>query len=244
MPGVEKRVQGRSYLKVRTIRRLLICTALFCELALVLAIEAKSPLATGEGGAVATISDEATHAAMEILNAGGNAIDASIAAAATLGVTDPFSCGIGGGGFMLIYLAEDHSVAALDFRETVPAGATSSLFLRPDGSPLSFEEAVASGRSVGVPGTVRGWHEALSRYGTAAPRMSQRNAEFTEIESTIPFSGTPPAAALEALGHRWKDVREIGAANGIEFHADGTVTAVSEPVRHGIGSALVQVPAP
>ena len=58
----------------------------------------KTPLATGTGGAVATISEPATKAAMQILNQGGNAIDAAVAAAASLGVTDPFSCGIGGGG--------------------------------------------------------------------------------------------------------------------------------------------------
>eukprot|EP01032_Pedospumella_encystans_P032918 gene32919-37181_t len=58
---------------------------------------AKSPVATGTGGAVATISEQASQSAMTILNQGGNAVDAAVAAAATLGVTDPFSCGIGGG---------------------------------------------------------------------------------------------------------------------------------------------------
>ncbi|CAN4277376.1 gamma-glutamyltransferase [Pseudoxanthomonas sp. LjRoot125] len=129
------------------------------------ATHAKTPVATGTGGAAATISDPATQSAMAILDRGGNAIDAAVAAAATLGVTDPFSCGIGGGGFMLVYLAKEKRVVALDHRETAPAAVTPALFIE-NGREMDFDAAVASGLSVGVPGTVRGWHEALRRYGT------------------------------------------------------------------------------
>jgi gamma-glutamyltranspeptidase/glutathione hydrolase len=137
-------------------------------LSLVLAaspVLAKTPVATGTGGAVATISDQASQSAMAILNRGGNAIDAAVAAAATLGVTDPFSCGIGGGGFMVIYLAKDKRVITIDHREMAPAAFTPTVFQQ-NGQPLDFETAVASGAAVGVPGTVRGWHEALERYGS------------------------------------------------------------------------------
>jgi gamma-glutamyltranspeptidase/glutathione hydrolase len=127
---------------------------------------AKQPVDTGHGGAVATISHQASLAAMEILNAGGNAVDAAVAAAATLGVTDPFSCGIGGGGFMLIYSAKDKRVIALDHREVSPASFHPAVFLNPDGSAMEWKAAVPNGLAVGVPGTVRGWHEALTRYGT------------------------------------------------------------------------------
>jgi gamma-glutamyltranspeptidase/glutathione hydrolase len=126
---------------------------------------AKTPVATGTGGAVATISDQASQSAMTILNRGGNAIDAAVAAAATLGVTDPFSCGIGGGGFMVIYLAKDKRVITIDHREMAPASFTPAVFQQ-NGKPIDFGTAVASGAAVGVPGTVRGWHEALARYGT------------------------------------------------------------------------------
>ena len=126
---------------------------------------AKTPLATGTGGAVATISDQASQSAMAILNRGGNAIDAAVAAAATLGVTDPFSCGIGGGGFMVIYLARDKRVITIDHREMAPASFTPAVF-QDQGQPIDFDTAVASGAAVGVPGTVRGWHEALERYGS------------------------------------------------------------------------------
>jgi gamma-glutamyltranspeptidase/glutathione hydrolase len=126
---------------------------------------AKTPVATGTGGAVATISEKASQSALAILNKGGNAIDAAVAAAATLGVTDPFSCGIGGGGFMVIYLAKDKRVITIDHRETAPSSFSTAVF-QENGKAIDFDTAVASGAAVGVPGTVRGWHEALQRYGT------------------------------------------------------------------------------
>lgn len=125
----------------------------------------KQAVAHGRGGAVASISAPASAAALEILDVGGNAIDAAVAAAAVLGVTDPFNCGIGGGGFMLVWLADEGRAVALDHRETAPAQADSMLFQTADG-PMKHPDAVLSGRSVGVPGTVRGWHEALARYGS------------------------------------------------------------------------------
>ncbi len=144
----------------------------------------KTPLATGTGGAVATISEPATKAAMRILNQGGNAIDAAVAAAATLGVTDPFSCGIGGGGFMLIYLAKENRFISIDHRETAPRNFSPIVFQQ-DGKEIEFDTAVSSGMSVGVPGTVRGWHEALTRYGTMgfkqvlAPAITTAEQGFT-----------------------------------------------------------------
>jgi gamma-glutamyltranspeptidase/glutathione hydrolase len=126
---------------------------------------AKTPVATGTGGAVATISEPASKAALAILDQGGNAVDAAVAAAAALGVTDPFSCGIGGGGFMVIYLAKEQRVVTLDHREVAPAAFRSDAFA-PDGKAMDYDSAIASGMAVGVPGTVRGWHDALDRYGT------------------------------------------------------------------------------
>ena len=126
---------------------------------------AKTPVATGTGGAVATISEKASESAIAILNKGGNAIDAAVAAAATLGVTDPFSCGIGGGGFMVIYLAKEKRVITIDHRETAPASFQPTAFTE-NGKAVDYDTAIASGMSVGVPGTVRGWHEALDRYGS------------------------------------------------------------------------------
>jgi gamma-glutamyltranspeptidase / glutathione hydrolase len=125
----------------------------------------KQPTAVGRGGAIATVDVLASEAGLNILRAGGNAVDAAVAAAAVLGVTEPFSCGIGGGGFMVVYRASDGMVTTIDHRETAPSA------MRPDsfwegGVPLSFTQARWSGLSAGVPGTVAGWNEALTRFGT------------------------------------------------------------------------------
>jgi gamma-glutamyltranspeptidase / glutathione hydrolase len=123
------------------------------------------PTQTGTGGAAATVERIATQAAIDTLKHGGNAVDATVAAAAVLGVTEPFSCGIGGGGFMVIYRASDGKVTTIDHREKAPAAMGPDSFWE-NGKPLPFNDARWSGRSVGVPGTVLGWAEALERYGT------------------------------------------------------------------------------
>lgn len=162
----------------------LLQVALLLVLLTASAANAGTPVATGTGGGAATISEQATQSAIAVLDRGGNAVDAAVAAAATLGVTDPFSCGIGGGGFMVVYLAKEKRVVALDHRETAPAAVTSTLFSE-DGHAMDFDTAVASGLSVGVPGTVRGWHEALQRYGTMsfeqvlAPAIAVAEQGFT-----------------------------------------------------------------
>jgi gamma-glutamyltranspeptidase / glutathione hydrolase len=123
------------------------------------------PTATGRGGAAASVDPLATHTAIRVLRRGGNAVDAAVAAAAVLGVVEPYSCGIGGGGFMLI--SRGDKVATNDHRETAPAAYEPDTLIDPDtGEPIPFEEAVTSGLSVGVPGTVRGWDRVLERFGT------------------------------------------------------------------------------
>jgi gamma-glutamyltranspeptidase / glutathione hydrolase len=122
------------------------------------------PSQTGGGGAAATVDTLATQAAIDVLRAGANAVDAAVVAAAVLGVTEPFSCGIGGGGFMVIS-GSDGEVTTIDGRETAPAAMRPDSFWE-NGTPLPFVEARYSGLSVGVPGTVETWDEALEEYGT------------------------------------------------------------------------------
>src|SRR5215208_3644075 len=122
------------------------------------------PVAQGTGGAAATVDSVATTAATDALRAGGNAIDAAVAAAAVLGVTEPFSAGIGGGGFMVIRTAGG-DVTTIDSREKAPAAMRPDSFWE-DGAPLPFNAARYSGLSGGVPGTVAGWDRALREHGT------------------------------------------------------------------------------
>ena len=129
------------------------------------ALAAKAPTASGDRGGAATVNEAATRAAIRALRAGGNAVDASVAAAGVLGVTEPFSAGIGGGGFMVIYRASDKRVTTIDHRERSPLTMRADAFME-NGRPLAFNDARYSGLSVGVPGTVRGWDLALRRYGT------------------------------------------------------------------------------
>ena len=126
----------------------------------------QTPTAEGTGGAAATVDLLATQAAVEALRNGANAVDAAVVAAAVLGVVEPFSCGIGGGGFMVIRTAGG-KVTTIDHRETAPAAMHPGSFIDPaTGTPLPFADARWSGLSAGVPGTVEGWDEALQRYGT------------------------------------------------------------------------------
>jgi gamma-glutamyltranspeptidase / glutathione hydrolase len=122
------------------------------------------PTSVGTGGAAASVETLATQAAIDTLKAGGNAVDAAVAAAGVLGVTEPFSCGIGGGGFMVIRPAHG-KVVTIDGRETAPDAMTPTSFWE-NGAPLPFNDARWSGLSVGVPGTLDTWVEALHKYGT------------------------------------------------------------------------------
>ncbi|SHE98131.1 gamma-glutamyltransferase [Streptoalloteichus hindustanus] len=126
---------------------------------------AKRAEAVGYGGAVSSVDADATAAGIEVLRQGGNAADAAVAVAAALGVTEPFSSGFGGGGFLVYYDARTGRVSTLDGRETAPAAVDQDLFLE-NGRPIPFEEAVTSGLSVGVPGTPMTWRTALERFGT------------------------------------------------------------------------------
>jgi gamma-glutamyltranspeptidase / glutathione hydrolase len=122
------------------------------------------PTSIGTGGAAASVEKLATQAGIDILRRGGNAVDSAVAAAAVLGVTEPFSCGIGGGGFMVLRTAGG-DVTTIDGRETAPAAMQPTSFWE-NGVPLPFNDARYSGLSVGVPGTVETWVDALDQFGT------------------------------------------------------------------------------
>ncbi|WP_406356518.1 gamma-glutamyltransferase [Streptomyces sp. NBC_00658] len=125
----------------------------------------KVPVAVGYGGAVASVDADASAAGIEVLKKGGNAVDAAVATAAALGVTEPYSSGIGGGGYFVYYDAKSRKVHTIDGRETAPLTADSGLFLE-NGQPIAFADAVTSGLGVGTPGTPATWQTALDSWGS------------------------------------------------------------------------------
>jgi gamma-glutamyltranspeptidase/glutathione hydrolase len=220
------------------------------------------PTAIGTGGAAASVEKLATEAAVGILRRGGNAVDAAVASAAVLGVTEPFSCGIGGGGFMVIRTAGGR-VTTIDGRETAPM-AMHPTSLWENGSPLPFNDARYSGLSVGVPGTVETWADALENYGTMslaevfAPAIhvarhgyvidqvwfDQVNANrdwFDDIPASAALfldpDGTPRDVGTvftnPALAKTYERIAHLGAKG---FYRGAVADALVETVRHPVAS--------
>jgi gamma-glutamyltranspeptidase/glutathione hydrolase len=161
----------------------------FCTVSLAPATSASAPdrrpaeppkhaIATGTGGAVSSVDPYATSIGIEVLRRGGNAADAAVATAAALGVTEPYSAGVGGGGFFVHYNARTGSVQTIDGRETAPMAMPNDAFIDPaTGLPYRFfPDLVTSGVSVGVPGTLATWEAALDAWGTRSLRQMLRPA--------------------------------------------------------------------
>jgi gamma-glutamyltranspeptidase / glutathione hydrolase len=185
----------------------------------------KQPTATGRGGAAATVDVLGTQAAIDTLRRGGNAVDAAVAAAGVLGVTEPYSCGIGGGGFMTIRTAEGE-ITTIDSREESPAAMRPDSFFE-NGAPLAFEPARWSGLSAGVPGTIAGWDRALRRYGTQSLARTLRAGirvarEGFTVDQTF-VDQTQPAVP-------WFD--DIPSTAALYLDEDGTPQDVGETIRN------------
>src|SRR3954469_6328512 len=128
----------------------------------------KGPTAIGKGGAAASVDPLATQAAIDVMRAGGNAFDAAVAAASGLGVVEPYSCGIGGGGFMVLRDGDSGRITTIDSREKAPAAMKPDSFFingRPP-TDAQFNLNRYSGMSAGVPGTPAAWEYLLKHYGT------------------------------------------------------------------------------
>ncbi|GAB7052795.1 gamma-glutamyltransferase [Catenuloplanes indicus JCM 9534] len=164
-----------------------------------------SPTATGYGGAVSSVDPTVTAVGLEVLRRGGNAVDAAIAAAATIGVTEPFSAGIGGGGFFVYYDARTRRVHTIDGREAAPASMRENSFQNPDGTALDFNAARVSGLSVGVPGTLAIWAAAADRWGSRSlgellrPAADVADRGFT-VDATFNAQVTANAAIFGQFG--------------------------------------------
>ncbi|WP_219472346.1 gamma-glutamyltransferase family protein, partial [Nonomuraea rhizosphaerae] len=203
---------------------------------------------------------DASKAAIAVLKRGGNAIDAAVAAGAVLGVTEPYSAGLAGGGFMVYYDAQRRKVITLDGRETAPQAMTSTTL---EGIP--FDEGVTSGLSAGIPGTLAQWDTALRRYGTLSLRQALQPAievaekgfvvdqtffdqtaanaaRFKDITSTaklyLPNGAPPPVGSVfrnPELAATYREVgrRGIGWLYGGQLGKEVVATVKQPPVTPG-----------
>jgi gamma-glutamyltranspeptidase/glutathione hydrolase len=165
-------------------------------------------IARGSHGVVVSAEPHATQVGLDVLRAGGNAVDAAVAVALTLAVTHPQAGNLGGGGFLLLRMA-DGRTAALDFRERAPASATADMYLRPDGS-VDEDRVQFGAAAAGVPGSPAGLLLALQKYGTrslpavAAPAIRLAREGFVVDQ----FLAEDLAAEAEHLG-RFPSTRAV-----------------------------------
>jgi gamma-glutamyltranspeptidase/glutathione hydrolase len=174
----------------------------------------KTPLAVGYGGAVSSVDPDASAAGIEVLRKGGNAVDAAVATAAALGVTEPYSAGIGGGGYFVYYDAKSRTVRTIDGRETAPLTADKNLFTE-NGKPLAFADAVSSGLSVGTPGTPATWQTALDKWGSKRLASVLKPAERIARDGfTVDDSFRSQTASNETRFRHFPDTAELFLPGG------------------------------
>src|SRR5436190_9432181 len=160
----------------------------------------KVPLMIGSGGAVSSVDRDASQVGIDVLARGGNAADAAVATAAALGVTEPYSAGIGGGGFLVYYDAKTKKVSTIDGRETAPSTFKTDAFIdQSTGQPYPFATAVTSGLSVGTPGTPKLWEKAANEFGTwSFKQLMQPAAQLASKGFTVDQTFYDQTAANKA----------------------------------------------
>ncbi|MFT5172494.1 MAG: gamma-glutamyltranspeptidase/glutathione hydrolase [Gammaproteobacteria bacterium] len=164
----------------------------------------------------------ATKVGVQILQAGGNAIDAAVAVGFALAVTLPRAGNLGGGGFMLIHHAKNNATHALDYRETAPDAASHDMFVDANGK-VDTRAARFSHRSAGVPGTVAGLTQALKTFGTM-PLAQVMAPAIRLAREGITVTGD----LADSLRARAKRLKEHAPSANIFFKADGSAFKVGE----------------
>ncbi|MER6618509.1 gamma-glutamyltransferase [Streptomyces xantholiticus] len=205
---------------------------------------AKQAVATGSGGAVASVNPYASQAGVDVLRRGGNAADAAVATAAALGVVEPYSAGIGGGGYFVYYDARAKKVHTIDGRETAPSRMRQDSFTDPStGKAIPFDEAVNSGLSVGVPGTPATWQKALDDWGTVSLAKALRPATRIADEGFVVNEEFRAQTKLnEARFRDFSSTAELFLPNGelpvvgSRFRNPGLAHTYRELAREGVGA--------
>lgn len=202
----------------------------------------KVPVAVGYGGAVSSVDADASAAGIEVLRKGGNAVDAAVATAAALGVTEPYSAGVGGGGYFVYYDAKSRTVRTIDGRETAPLSADSDLFVE-NGKAIPFAEAVTSGLSVGTPGTPATWQKALDKWGSKRLATVLKPAERLARDGfTVDDTFRSQTAANETRFRYFPDTAELFLPNGAlpvvgsTFKNPDLARTYAELAKRGVGA--------
>lgn len=175
---------------------------------------------------VAAANPVAAKAGYDILKSGGSAVDAAIAIQLVLNLVEPQSSGIGGGAFMLHYTASEGKIRSYDGRETAPAAAKPDRFMRPDGKPMEFAEAVVGGKSVGVPGLVRMMELAHRNHG----RLPW--AELFAPAIKLAEDGFEVSPRLNDLLSKEQQLIKFAPAKTYFYEADGKPKAVGTKIRN------------
>ena len=174
----------------------------------------------------------ASDAGLEILRAGGSAVDAAVAVQLVLGLVEPQSSGIGGGAFLLHWSARERRVRSYDGRETAPAAASEDRFLDASGQPLERRPAIESGRSVGVPGAVRMLELAQRRHG----RLPWKR--LFEPAIRLAESGFPMSPRLNRLLEQENALRNDPAASALYYDGERAKPAGARIVNRDYAATL------
>jgi len=194
------------------------------------------PLVTARRHLIVAAHPLAAEAGREVLRAGGNAVDAAIAAAFVLNVVEPQSSGIGGGGFLLHFARRSRALSAWDGRETAPYAAQPGRFLGADGRPRPFGEAVGSGLSVGAPALLAMLEAAHKAHGKLTwARLLEPAIRIAREGFTI----SPRLATLIAADPL---LPKSPTARGYFFHDDGTPRRAGERLTNpALAELLTQI---
>ncbi|KQN92663.1 gamma-glutamyltranspeptidase [Sphingomonas sp. Leaf231] len=168
-------------------------------------------------GVVSAADPRASAAGQEMLRAGGSATDAAIAMVLALGVVEPQSSGVGGGGLLVHHGGRTGLFDTIDGRETAPAAARADRFLAPDGTPLPFVQAWPGGYSVGVPGTLRLAEAAHRNWGRLPWARLFEPAVRLAADGFVVNARL--AASLKQVAPVWKDFPAIRALYSIDGRA-------------------------
>ncbi len=195
-------------------------------------VEARQPAPAKNQGMVSAADPRAAAAGVEILRAGGSATDAAIATMLALNVVEPQSSGIGGGSFWVSHAAGG-ALSTIDAREEAPAAADARWFYAPDGAPLSHSDAVPGGRSVGIPGALRGM--ALAHRASGKLPWAQLFAPAIRL-ATNGFKASPRLVnGMTAYGdHITPETRKLFSA------PDGSPVAIGAVIKNPQQAALLQ----